>query len=515
MTSAPAVTIVFPHQLFTPHPAIAGDRPVVLVEEHLFFTQFRFHKQKLAFHRASMKAFASSPALARHAVRYVEADQPAADIRTLLPTLRYEGTGEIHVADVVDDWLARRLERTCREHGIRLIIHPSPAFLTDREEAQELLGPEPRHSQTRFYIAQRKRLHILLDRDGRPTGGRWTFDTDNRRRYPADMIPPAPVLPPLNEFHREALLYVERRFGANPGIAGGMLRSAGASCPVTQDEAESWLNDFLRHRFRDFGAYEDAMVMEQPLLHHSLLSPLLNAGLITPARVLERVLSRISRGSIPLNSTEGFLRQLVGWREFVRAVYERSGRVQRTTNNFGFTRKLPAAFWDGNTGVLPVDTVVRRVVQSGYAHHIERLMVLGNFMLLCEIDPDDVYRWFMEMFVDAYDWVMVPNVYGMSQFADGGLMSTKPYISGSNYLMKMGNFPKGPWQEQWDALFWRFVHVHREVFLGNPRSGMMVRTFDRMPADRRGRLLGTAERFLETLEDPPVRSGHGAGRSPC
>ncbi len=206
-----------------------------------------------------------------------------------------------------------------------------------------------------------------------------------------------------------------------------------------------------------------------------------------------------SNHAIPLNSLEGFIRQVIGWREFIRAVYELKGTEERTKNYWRFTRKIPASFWNGTTGIEPIDLTIRKVLETGYAHHIERLMVLGNFMLLCEFDPDEVYRWFMELFIDSYDWVMVPNVYGMSQFADGGLMSTKPYISGSNYLVKMSDFPKGAWQTTWDGLFWRFMHVHREFFLQNPRLGMLVNSFDKMDPLKRQAHLDAAEAYLESL----------------
>ena len=170
-------------------------------------------------------------------------------------------------------------------------------------------------------------------------------------------------------------------------------------------------------------------------------------------------------------------------------VYEWRGREERTRNFWGFERPIPESLWKGTTGIDPIDDTIRKVRETGYCHHIERLMVMGNFMLLNEYHPDEVYRWFMELFIDAYDWVMVPNVYGMSQFADGGLMATKPYISGSNYLMKMSNHSKGPWQERWDALFWRFMHTNRDFFLRNPRLGMLVRTFDKMPAEKRAAIL--------------------------
>jgi deoxyribodipyrimidine photolyase-related protein len=212
-----------------------------------------------------------------------------------------------------------------------------------------------------------------------------------------------------------------------------------------------------------------------------VLTPALNIGLLTPHQIIYKALDAAVDHPIPLNSLEGFIRQVMGWREFIHLIYEREGSVQRTKNYWGFKRKIPRQFWKGSTGIIPVDTVITKVLQNGYSHHIERLMVMGNFMLLCEFDPDEVYKWFMEMYVDAYDWVMVPNTYGMIGFADGGLMMTKPYISGSNYLMKMGNWKKGEWQQIWDGLFWRFMHTHKSFFLQNPRLGMLLKTFEKMP----------------------------------
>ena len=226
---------------------------------------------------------------------------------------------------------------------------------------------------------------------------------------------------------------------------------------------------------------------------------MLNVGLLTPQYIIDETLKYASEHNIPINSTEGFIRQIIGWREFIRAIYQLKGSQERTRNYWGFTRKIPESFWNGTTGIEPLDITIKKVIETGYCHHIERLMVLGNFMLLCEFDPDEVYRWFMELFIDAYDWVMVPNIYGMSQFADGGLMSTKPYISGSNYLMKMSDFKKGEWQVIWDALFWRFMHVHRDFFLQNPRLGMLIRSFDKMPIEKQITLLTKADNFINNL----------------
>ena len=227
---------------------------------------------------------------------------------------------------------------------------------------------------------------------------------------------------------------------------------------------------------------------------------MLNVGLLSPEQIVQQAIEVGKQTGVPLNSIEGFIRQIIGCRELMRLLYELEGAKQRTFNFWQFKRRIPQSFWTGKTGILPIDITITKVIRDGYCHHIERLMVLGNFMLLCEFDPNEVYRWFMELFIDAYDWVMVPNVYGMSQFADGGMMVTKPYISGSNYLMKMSDYPKGDWQATWDGLFWRFMSKHRDVLASNPRLGMLISTFDKMPMQKQQLHLNEAEKFLASLD---------------
>jgi deoxyribodipyrimidine photolyase-related protein len=500
-------TLILPHQLYDPHPATAPGMLVVLVEEHLFFRQYRFHRQKLILHRASLRAYADRLRTSGFEVEYVGATEPGSDIRELLPALAARGCRRIHVTHLSDDWLSKRLSRAARQTGITLETHADPGFLNDTAALDAFFEGRKRYFQTDFYTAGRKRTGILMERDGTPAGGKWTYDTDNRKRYPTDTRPPAFPLTHGDEYTKEAVAYVGRNFPGSPGTVGEPFPQ-GYPWAWTHEGASALLDDFLSRRFKQFGEYEDAMIAKEHFLHHSVLSPMLNIGLITPAEVLERALSPKVANGTPLNSMEGFVRQVLGWREFIRAVYLREGGFQRTRNYWGFHRRIPASFYDGSTGIVPFDGVLRKVLQTGYAHHIERLMVLGNFLLLCEFDPDEVYRWFMELFIDAYDWVMVPNVYGMTQFADGGLMTTKPYISGSNYLAKMGDWEAGPvlpsghrWGEVWDALFWRFMHVHRDFFLSNPRLGMLVGTFDRMQPAKRERHLEVAESFLTSLDE--------------
>lgn len=489
-----AVTLVFPHQLFQNHPAIAKDRRVVIVEEPLLFTQFHFHKQKLLFHRATMQSYKAFLEDRNVEVEYVEVGEKHSDVRKIPQYLAEKGISEIHYADLTDDWLGSRLQKAAEKAHIGLIEYPSPMFLCTREELDDYFMNKRRYFLADFYMEERRKRDILIVRNGEPSGGKWSFDEDNRQKFPKKQQPPAIRFPHKSEVWEEAQAYVNKHFANNYGEITGKVRY-----PYTFAQSEAWLDQFLENRFAQFGHYEDAIVADQHFLHHSILSPLLNSGLITPQQVVDKSLAYARENGIPLNSLEGFIRQIIGWREFVRGVYHVKGSKQRTRNYWQFKRKLPESFWNASTGIAPVDIVIRKVLDTGYCHHIERLMVMGNFMMLCEIDPDDAYRWFMELFIDAYDWVMVPNVYGMSQFSDGGLMATKPYISGSNYLMKMSDFPKGDWQQTWDGLFWRFMDKYRKFFLRNPRLGMLIKTFDQMPEDKRHAHIEHANAYLRTL----------------
>jgi deoxyribodipyrimidine photolyase-related protein len=336
-------------------------------------------------------------------------------------------------------------------------------------------------------------LNILLD-EGGPVGGRWSFDPLNRRKIPKDFPLSELPQPKKNGFIAEAQTYVDENFPYHPGTTDNFVY------PVTTDDTETWLDDFLVKRIVYFGDFQDAIVHDHPFLFHSVLTPMLNIGLIDPGTVVEKTLAFAETHPVPLNSLEGFIRQIIGWREFMRAIYVQEGQHERDSNFWGHTRKVAEAFYTGQTGILPVDAVIQRVNDWAYTHHIERLMILGNFMLLCEFDPFEVYRWFMEMFVDAYDWVMVPNVFGMSQYADGGLITTKPYISSSNYVRKMSDFPKGDWCPVWDGLYWRFIRKHHDFFDKSPRMKIMANQLARMNKDKLAQHLSTADSYLGTLE---------------
>lgn len=489
------VNLIFPNQLFESSPLLENGFPVYIVEEFLFFNQFNFHKQKIAFHRATMKHYEAFVVSKNIEVSYVEAIEKVSDIRELIPFLKSKGINCINYIDPVDNWLQKRIEKSCKLNSIERAVFDSPLFFNKKEDLQPFFrSDKKKYHQTSFYTDQRTKRNILIDPSGKPTGGKWTFDTENRKKYPAKKTPPAIQFPDADSFYKEALDYVNKNFSKNLGKL-----SKNSLYPTNFKTSEQWFQQFLEQRFLEFGAYEDAIVADNSILNHSVLTPMLNVGLITPINIVEKSISFAKANNIPINSVEGFVRQIIGWREFIRGIYESRGSDERTRNFWGFTKKIPKSFYDGTTGIYPIDQTIKKILETGYCNHIERLMVLGNFMMLCEFDPDEVYRWFMELFIDSYDWVMVPNVYGMSQFADGGLMASKPYISGSNYLMKMSNYKKGEWQAVWDGLFWRFMDTHRSFFKKNPRLGMLVSMFDKMPQEKKILHISNGEKYLQGL----------------
>jgi deoxyribodipyrimidine photolyase-related protein len=488
--------VLFPHQLYFKFPnSVDTQTPIYLIEEFLFFKQYPFHKQKLVFHRASMKAYEAYLKNLGFSVQYIDAHEQISDARNLVPHLQEQGITELICFEPDDFWLKKRLVIGAEEQGIILDFHPNQLFINTIEDLVLYNKEHKRLFQTDFYIHQRKKRGILLDDFGGPLGGKWSFDADNRKKYPAKkMAPPLPIANKTS-FHKEALDYVNEYFSANLGDLQSIV-----GYPVTPADANLWLKQFFEQRFHEFGEYEDAIVSGESFLNHSILTPMLNVGMLKPIDVIHAAIDFAHENGVEMNSLEGFVRQILGWREFVRYVYHFHSVEQRTSNFWQFKRKIPESFYDGTTGIRPVDDAIKKLNKTAYNHHIERLMVLSNFMLLCEFDPDEVYQWFMEMYIDAYDWVMVPNVYGMAQFADGGKMVTKPYISGSNYIFKMSDYKKGePWADVWDALFWRFMSVHRDFFKKNPRLSMLINTFDKWEPEKRNAYFDRAEEFLRGL----------------
>ena len=483
--------LILGNQLFGPrHLPPPATTEVFMAEDLGLCTEVQHHQQKLVLFLAAMRAYADELRTAGYTLHYLHLDP--SDSRPyehkLAEVLDARGDSRLVHFEIEDKSFEDRIVDFARTRGMERDERPSPMFTCSRAEFGDYARGKSRLLMADFYKQQRRRLGILVDERGEPVGGRWSFDADNRKKLPRKLEPPTIRPAPGSEHVQEVVALVERHFASHPGCAAEFW------WPTTRAQAEAWLDDFIDQRLAQFGPYEDAMSTRSATVFHSLLSPLMNLGLLTPATILDRVLAKAE--GVPIQSLEGFVRQVIGWREFVRGVYREFGERQHTTNFWAHERGLGPAWTTGETGIPPLDDTIQTAQRLGWTHHIPRLMVLGNLMTLCEIHPHAAHRWFMEMYVDSSDWVMGPNVYGMGLFSDGGVFATKPYICGSNYLRKMSDYPKGPWTDIVDGLYWRFVAKHREFFARNHRLAMMARALDRLAPARRETIFAAAEGFL-------------------
>lgn len=486
--------LIYPHQLY-PADQLPEVDTIYMIEEPLYFGvdqayPLQLHKQKLILHRASMRRYVEEvlwPTGVK--VEYIELD-PLLQTSDIFHRLR--NFEQLYIFDPVDDILLKRILRARREAAEKsnLEILQSPNFYLSDQEARQYMDEKEQHTFADFYQWQRERNNILINAHYKPVGGKWSFDHENRKRLPKDHTLPSFEAFGDNQHVKAATDWVQKYFPNNPGGIDFIW-------PTNHQEAHAWLEDFITHRLDTFGPYEDAIDGSSPWLYHSVLSVSLNIGLLSPQQVVNAALSRHEQKPVPMASLEGFIRQVLGWREYVRGQYVSRGVSLRSGNTFDNNRQLTPAWYDGTLGIPPFDDVVAKLQHHGYAHHIERLMIAGNLMLLSEIHPHQVYRWFSELCIDAYDWVMVPNIYGMSQFADGGSMTTKPYISSSNYIFTMSHYERGDWADIWDGLYWRFIDKHQERLGSNPRMRMMVAQLNKLDPDRRRIIQYRAEDFLK------------------
>ena len=484
--------VVLGNQLFPPDCLDdCRDAVIFMAEDVGLCTYVRHHQQKIVLFLAAMRSYADELSEAGFDVRYFP--------------LHGEGTYEDKLACLVDELectelvhfevedkpVEQRLADFCEQRSLERTELQSPMFLTPRDDFERFADGRSRLLMGDYYRRQRKRTGILVDADGEPEGGKWSFDEANRKKLPKSVEPPEIAAAPRTAHVEDVIDIVERAFGDHPGKAEDFW------WPTTREQARQWLQSFLDERLAQFGPYEDAISERSATLFHSALSPSLNIGLLTPGEVIDAVLERQADGNLPIESIEGFVRQVLGWREFVRGVYRVHGDEQESANFWCHERELTDDWYQGTTGIVPLDHAIETSLRLGWAHHIQRLMVIGNLMTLCEIRPAAAWRWFMELYVDSSEWVMGPNVYGMGIFSDGGLFATKPYICGSNYILKMSDYGKGDWCPTVDGLYWRFIDKHRDFFASNPRLALMPRALDRLDQDRKQEIFEAAEAFLD------------------
>lgn len=449
-------------------------------EDRELASYFKFHKHKIIFFLAAMRSYRDELRSLGYTVHYEEF-QNNTKIDTFEKALeKFITKQKIKSAfsfEIEDKFFEKRITFFFQNKNMPHQVWQNPMFLTTRDEFKNYLKNSRKPFMKTFYESQRKKLNILVE-NGKPVGGVWSFDNENRLALPKEKVTPALPKFKITPHIKDVIAIVDENFSDHPGDSKDFW------LPVDRPQARQWLNSFLSERLTEFGPYEDAISPHSEFVFHSVLTPFLNCGLLTPSEVIKETLAYAKKNEVPIASLEGFIRQVIGWREFIRGIYQNFSEHQDQHNFWKHTHKLSPLWYKGKTGIPPLDETIRRVIKRGYAHHIERLMIVGSLMLLLEVHPHEAHRWFMEMFIDSSDWVMGPNVYGMALFSDGGIFATKPYICGSNYLRKMGGYKKEEWCDGVDGLYWQFIKKHQSFFSKNPRLSMMAKSCQKITKER-------------------------------
>jgi deoxyribodipyrimidine photolyase-related protein len=464
------------------------------------------HKKKLAFVFAAMRAFAAELRGLGWTVDYVTLDDTknAGSLTGELARAVARHKPASVIATEAAEWRVLEMQRGWEAGlGISVDLREDARFLCSREEFADWAKGRKQLRMEYFYREMRRKTGLLMD-GGEPAGGQWNFDKDNRKPAKADLFMPQPLRVAPDQTTRAVLEMVARRFPDNFGDLEPFW------FPVTRADAGRAVQRFLAEALPRFGDFQDAMLTGEKFLYHSLLSPLINAGLVDPLDLCRRVEAEYRAGRVPLNAAEGFIRQVIGWREYVRGIYwlGMPGYTQR--NELGATRKLPWMYWSGETDMACMAAAIGQTKEEAYAHHIQRLMVTGNFALIAGIDPGELHEWYLAVYMDAYEWVEAPNTIGMSQFADGGWLASKPYAASGAYIDRMSDLCRhcrykvkartGPQACPFNALYWDFLVRHRGRFEKNPRMAQMYRTFDRLGPGEQGAIARQAARFLAHVD---------------
>ncbi|NOD94677.1 cryptochrome/photolyase family protein [Ruegeria sp. HKCCD4884] len=500
----PKLIVILGDQLSTKMAALRqgiAARDVVLMAEVRDETRYvPHHPKKIAFVLSAMRHFAQKLEQAGWRVRYVKLDDPDNTGSLVGEIDRARKDLGLKTAVVTEPGEYR----LCHAFSecVDLEVLPDDRFIADDAEFRQWAEGRKQLRMEYFYREMRRKTGLLMNGDA-PEGGKWNFDTENRKPAKSDFFMPQPVHVEPDEITTEVLELVDARFSTHFGT----LRPFWFA--VTRDKALQALEHFVETALPHFGDYQDAMLTDEPFLYHSVLAQYLNAGLLLPLEICHRVERAYYEGQAPLNAVEGYIRQIIGWREFVRGIYwmQMPGYTQQ--NFLNATRPLPAFYWTADTGMACMKQAILQTRDEAYAHHIQRLMVTGNFAMLAGIDPAQVHEWYLAVYADAYEWVEAPNVIGMSQFADGGLLGSKPYAASGNYINKMSDHcgtcrydvkqKTGPNACPFNPLYWDFLVRNAEKLRDNPRLGHAYRTWGRMAPDKQQDYLESAKLVLDQL----------------
>ena len=460
------------------------------------------HPKKIAFLFAAMRKFAERLRGDGWTVAYTTLDDPentGSLSGELLRRASEFGAAGVVVAEP-GEW---RVIADLADVPLRVHTLPDDRFIASHQDFDAWAEGRKQLRMEYFYRDMRRKTDLLMDGD-KPEGGKWNYDHDNRKAAPDGVTYSGPMRFEPDAEVQAVLDLVQARFGDNFGALDDFWFATDTG------QAKQHLAHWIKGGLPLFGDYQDAMLTDQPFLYHAIIGLYMNAGLLDPLEVCKQVEAAYRAGDAPLNATEGFIRQIIGWREYVRGIYFREGPEYTTRNVLDHTRDLPAVYWGAETKMRCMQQSVAQTRDEAYAHHIQRLMVTGNFGLLAGISPQALHEWYLAVYADAFEWVEAPNTIGMSQFADGGIIASKPYVSSGNYIAKMSDYCKscqykvkdktGPDACPFNLLYWNFMDRHRDRFSKNPRMGQMYATWDRMDADKRDVIIAEGDAWLKQLD---------------
>jgi deoxyribodipyrimidine photolyase-related protein len=487
------IFLLFPINLYK-NIEILKDKHILLIEEELFFTKYEFHKLKLIFHRATMKKY----------VDYLKSKKINITYYNFNDNYLQDLKDEIFCYDPINHDLKKKLEKNQKKYNYKITFIENPAFITTNNDLIEYHNKhkDKKFIHSVFYRWQRNRLRILIPIDNNK-GYKLSYDSMNREKFPDDIVEVFKPRKNNNTYIIEAKKYINKHFPNNWGDYSNFIY------PIDFNGANKWLDNFIKTRFKLFGKYEDAIDSSINFGFHSVLSPLLNIGLLTDKDILDKILPLENK--IPMNSFEGYIRQLIGWKQSMRYLYEFHFDKFDNTNYLKHNNKISKRFWEGNTGIPPIDDCIKKLSQYAYLHHIERLMIMGQFFLLTMVNPKDVFDWYMSIVsIDSYEWVMYPNIFGMIMYADGGFMMSRPYFSTSNYIKKMSNYKNNEsivilkdveykWYDIWDALYYNLINKHYNIFKKQYYTARSTRHWDNKTKEEQHKLLSLAKLYLEYL----------------
>ncbi|RZO21198.1 MAG: cryptochrome/photolyase family protein [SAR86 cluster bacterium] len=487
--------IILPDQLSFNNPVLSSidDKDFLLLYEPMSaFYEIKSHKQKIVFLISALRHFMQK--ITHENILHKKIEKKPQSLDKYLKQIHDSNSFSVlYISKPSDFKTLKDLMYFCQSNNVELKVLEDKKFITTNKDF-EIWSEGKKTTILEFYYRWlRKKHNILMTDDAKPIGDKWNLDKENRKGISklSENIPKRKKIK-NDDITIEVMIEVESIFPSSFGSLENFNWS------VTHEGAKEIFKDFLDRFLPNFGSFQDAINKDNSFMFHSLLSPYLNAGLLDPMECIQEVEKRYLNPAyeLPLNSVEGFIRQILGWREFIMGVYWQNMPQYKDLNFWSHGKNLSDSWYQGTTGIPPLDDAIKESIDYGYTHHINRLMIISNLMNLSGVNPNKMYQWFMEMYIDSADWVMVPNVYGMGSYADGGIFSTKPYICGSSYMLRMSNYKKGEWCDVVDGLYWRFIDKNIGFFEKNPRLSLMTRALGRLDKERKNIIFDKAEEFI-------------------